>query len=181
MRILFHVIGAAWWSCREFSIAESAIRYRDSKWFPSAKFTLELDRSGGEWDGEPRSLCTSLGSCHFPIPSFFWPPFLCADPPYHTDTYPDEIAPKIAGKDLEYESRGRRATNPDFIVRERVKGKTWVWGQGCYIVKQKELMGRIASWWSSQTHTTVMKFVVLYGYGSWYPKIILRITEHRSP
>lgn len=109
---------------------------------PAPSLHLSWTRSGGEWVGKPRSLCTSLGSCLFLIPSFFWPPFLCADPPHHTDTYPDEIAPKIADKDLEYESRGRRATNPDFIVREREKGKTWVWGQGCYIVKQKESMGR---------------------------------------
>ena len=77
-----------------------------------------------------------------PSPSFFWPSFLCAGPPHHTHTLPDGIAPKSAGKDGESESQGRRATNPDFIVREGEKGKTWVGGRGCYIVKQKELMGR---------------------------------------
>lgn len=78
----------------------------------------------------------------FPSPLLIWPSFLCAGPPHHTDTSPGGIAPKTAGKDSDSESGGRRATNPDFIVREREKGETWVRGQGCYIVKHKELMGR---------------------------------------
>lgn len=74
----------------------------------------------------------------FPSPSFFWPSFLCARPPrpprHHTRTLLMELLPPQRAK-IESESGGRRATNPDFIVREGEKGKTWAGGRDCYIVK----------------------------------------------
>lgn len=66
---------------------------------------------------------------------------LCWPPTVPIEIALMELLPKQRAK-IESESGGRRATNPDFIVRARERGKAWMGGRGCYIVKQKELMGR---------------------------------------
>lgn len=75
----------------------------------------------------------------FPVPLLLLALFpVCPPPPppprHHTRTLLMELLPPQRAK-IEAESGGRRATNPDFIVREGEKGKTWAGGRDCYIVK----------------------------------------------